>query len=400
MDISILFPVTLTNLKFTFPHIFKVYVTLPLGIAFAFVCLCYVRNKIRREMEDLLQAIKNLADGDLDVRVNPQIEKRDDELGRLAIYIKSLAGKLRDITGNMAQIVDTLVSSSSLLEGNSTKLAKSGDTLAATAQEVSSSVEEMTANLKQTSENAQNTRKISESTFTQLQVISSSSKDAMESVQKIVNKINIINEIARQTNILALNAAIEAARAGESGEGFAVVAAEVRKLAEPSQKAAVEIDELSKMTLETTQNFVGKIQSIIPDIQATTTLINEISVVTRELESGAMQVTNAAMQLYNLSQENANSGQELNKIASTLYNNSMELEKSVGYFKQAVKSIPKSSSFLGKTPSGEMSKRSGLPINSKSQLGTKGPIPESTTSKSGGIDLDLWLTTDEDFVKF
>jgi methyl-accepting chemotaxis protein len=94
-------------------------------------------------------------------------------------------------------------------------------------------------------------------------------------MQEIAEKVSIIGEIARQTNILALNAAVEAARAGEHGKGFAVVAAEVRKLAERSQISAVEIDALTKNSVKATEYAGNLLSGIAPEIGKTARLVGQ-----------------------------------------------------------------------------------------------------------------------------
>ncbi len=116
-------------------------------------------------------------------------------------------------------------------------------------------------------------------------------------MQEIADKVSIIGEIARQTNILALNAAVEAARAGEHGKGFAVVAAEVRKLAERSQVSAVEIDNLTKTSVRATDEAGKLMAAIAPEIGKTAKLVQEIAAASIEQNSGADQVNNAIQQL-------------------------------------------------------------------------------------------------------
>ncbi len=139
---------------------------------------------------------------------------------------------------------------------------------ASATEEASSATEEMAANIKQNADNASETEKIA-----------------------------IVQEITHQTDLLALNAAIEAALAGELGKGFAIVAAEVRKLVERSQSAATEISTLSGQTVAASEEAGQKLAKLVPDIQRTADLVAEISAASREQNIGADQINTAIQQL-------------------------------------------------------------------------------------------------------
>src|ERR1017187_3311935 len=145
--------------------------------------------------------------------------------------------------------------------------------------ETISSMEEMVSNIKQNADNAQQNDKIATKSSKDAQDSGKCVLEAVSAMKEIASKISIIEEIARQTNLLALNAAIEAARAGEHGKGFAVVAAEVRKLAERSQKAAGEINHLSGTTVKVSEKAGEMLDKLVPDIQKTAELVQEITAV-------------------------------------------------------------------------------------------------------------------------
>jgi methyl-accepting chemotaxis protein len=407
---TILVVATITNLKYTYPTVIKAYVSIPLGIGFAFFCLYLVGQKIRKPLDGIISALEKVSKGDLKVEVDVSLETRNDELAKLTKGIRILVGKLGEIVENITNISGKIVESGIQLDSNSESLAKAGESLAATSEEVSGSIEEMNANIKQTSQNAQQTDKISQAATTGIRAVSKASSESMESVREIVGKIGIINEIARQTSILALNAAIEAARAGEHGKGFAVVAAEVRKLADRSQKAAAEIDVLSKNSLEVTENSVSKLVELIPEIEKTTSLVQEIAAAARELETGSDQVLRAITLLNQISQQNAGAGQGLSNTSRELNQNSTDLQEAIGYFNVENNRIKqKTLSRENKTvqyttkiqpTKSVLQKPRTQPVNVFKTQPAR-PIVKKTGAKTEGFNLNLEERIDDaDFIKF
>ncbi len=157
--------------------------------------------------------------------------------------------------------------------------------------------------------------------------------ETVAAMKEIAGKISIIEEIARQTNLLALNAAIEAARAGEHGKGFAVVASEVRKLAERSQKAAGEISELSGRSVAVAEKAGAMLQQIVPDIQKTAELVQEISAASGEQNSGAEQINKAILQLDQVIQQNASAAEEMASMAEELSGQAEQLQEAIAFFR-------------------------------------------------------------------
>jgi methyl-accepting chemotaxis protein len=191
----------------------------------------------------------------------------------------------------------------------------------------------MVSNIKQNADNAQQTDKIANKSAKDAQESGKSVLEAVAAMKEIANKISIIEEIARQTNLLALNAAIEAARAGEHGKGFAVVAAEVRKLAERSQKAAGEINQLSATTLKVSEKSGEMLDKLVPDIQRTAELVQEISAASKEQDTGAEQINKALQQLEQVIQQNASAAEEMASTTEELTGQSDQLVSALSFFK-------------------------------------------------------------------
>jgi methyl-accepting chemotaxis protein len=152
-------------------------------------------------------------------------------------------------------------------------------------------------------------------------------------MRTIAEKIGIVQEIARQTDLLALNAAVEAARAGEHGKGFAVVASEVRKLAERSQSAAAEISSMSSDTVKAARDAGEMLGRLVPDIRKTAELVSEISAACREQDIGASQINEAIQQLDKVTQQNAGASEEMSATSEELAAQAEELQASIAFFK-------------------------------------------------------------------
>jgi len=212
-----------------------------------------------------------------------------DEIGNLAEALNDMVDRLRDVVQNVKSASENVASGSEEMSSSSEELSQGATEQASNIEEVSSSMEQMAANIQQNTDNAQETEKIASKAAQDAQDGGKAVTDTVQAMKDIADKISIIEEIARQTNLLALNAAIEAARAGDAGKGFAVVAAEVRKLAERSGQAANEISELSTSSVQVAEQAGDMLQKMVPDIQKTAELVQEIAAASREQNSGAEQ---------------------------------------------------------------------------------------------------------------
>ena len=271
-----------------------------------------------------------LSKGDLTVEI---VSESKDETGQLLDAMKRMVEKLRGIVADVQTAADNVASGSQELSASSEQMSQGATEQAAAAEEASSSMEQMAANIKQNADNAVQTEKIALKSAEDAEAGGKAVYETVTAMKQIAQKISIIEEIARQTDLLALNAAIEAARAGEHGKGFAVVASEVRKLAERSQTAAGEIGRLSGTSVEVAERAGEMLTRIVPDIQKTAELVQEISAASNEQNTGADQVNKAIQQLDQVIQQNASASEEMASTAEELSSQAEQLQDAIGFFK-------------------------------------------------------------------
>ncbi len=285
-------------------------------------------NSLINAMNEITEAADEMANGNLTVALrerSPQ-DKLMQALGAMVSGITRVVTDIRGIAGEVA-------SASQAISTTSIEVSKGASSQAASAEEASSSMEEMVSNIKQNSDSAQQTDKIANKSAADAQESGKSVVEAVAAMKEIATKVSIIEEIARQTNLLALNAAIEAARAGEHGKGFAVVAAEVRKLAERSQKAAAEINQLSGTTVKVSEKAGEMLDKLVPDIQRTAELVQEIAAASKEQDTGAEQINKALVQLEKVIQQNASASEEMASTTEELSSQSDQLVSALAFFR-------------------------------------------------------------------
>jgi methyl-accepting chemotaxis protein len=284
-------------------------------------------NTLIGAMNEVTEAAQQIASGNLTVT----IQERSAE-DKLMQALSSMVAGLTRTVSDIRTIAGEVSSASQGISTASVQVSNGASAQAASAEEASSSMEEMVSNIKQNADNAQQTDKIANKSAKDAQESGKSVAEAVAAMKEIASKISIIEEIARQTNLLALNAAIEAARAGEHGKGFAVVAAEVRKLAERSQKAAGEINQLSGTTVKVSEKAGEMLEKLVPDIQKTAELVQEISAACKEQDTGAEQINKALQQLEKVIQQNASASEEMASTTEELSGQSDQLVSALGFF--------------------------------------------------------------------
>jgi methyl-accepting chemotaxis protein len=281
-----------------------------------------------KSMRDVTGAAEKIAQGDLMVNVKPRSE-RDSLMKALADMVKRLSEVVVEVKGS----ADNVAAGSAALSESSQQLSQGATEQASSIEEVSSSMEQMSSNIKQNADNAGQTERIALKAASDAKEGGEAVAQTVEAMKQIASKISIIEEIARQTNLLALNAAIEAARAGEHGRGFAVVASEVRKLAERSQRAAGEITALSGTSVKVAERAGELLGKILPDVQKTAELVQEISAASREQDAGAAQINKAIQQLDQVIQQNASGSEETSSTSEELAGQAAQLQSAIAFFK-------------------------------------------------------------------
>ncbi|MEK6744347.1 MAG: methyl-accepting chemotaxis protein [Nitrospirota bacterium] len=273
---------------------------------------------------------KRLSEGDLNAEI--KVDSKD-EIGKLMSAMKVMTDKLRTVVVDVKTAADNVASGSEQLSAGAQQMSQGTTEQAASTEEASSSIEEMNATIKQNADNSMQTEKIALKSASDARESGQAVSLTVSAMKEIAQKISIIEEIARQTNLLALNAAIEAARAGEHGRGFAVVAAEVRKLAERSQTAAGEISQLSSSSVQIAEQAGQMLAKLVPDIQKTAELVQEITASSKEQSSGADQINGAIQQLNQVVQQNAGAAEEMASTAEELSSQADQLQATISFFR-------------------------------------------------------------------
>jgi methyl-accepting chemotaxis protein len=345
-------------------------------------------NVMTDNLRSTAEIANQIANGDLTVSPKPLSDK--DTLG---LALEQMVERLRGVVSDAAAAAENVSAGSQELSSSSEQVSQGATEQAASAEEASASMEEMAANIKQNADNAAQTEKIARQSAKDAEMSGDAVTRAVQAMRTIAEKIGIVQEIARQTDLLALNAAVEAARAGEHGKGFAVVASEVRKLAERSQSAAAEISSMSGDTVKAAQEAGDMLGRLVPDIRKTAELVSEISAACREQDVGASQINEAIQQLDKVTQQNAGASEQMSATSEELATQAEELQASIAFFK-----LDTASNRQSRTPAAKVTVRSPAPAAGR-KPSTRKPAANSVAGQQArvkGFALDLSMGGPDD----
>jgi len=305
----------------------------PVAVSVLIYAYYIIHKKIGIPLKEISEHIKTVSNGNLAININEQYFLYKNEIGVISESLLNMSNHLKRIVGDVKTASSMLAVVSGEMNMGAQQMSNISSEQAASFEEVSAAVEQILEKTRNNNANADNAEHVVALSVEKISANNISVQKAVSSLSDISDKINVINDIAFQTNILSLNAAIEAARAGNAGKGFSVVANEVGKLAERSKVSAMEIDKISKESSKIAEETSVISESIVPEIKNTAILIKEIVISGKEQEYGAEQINVTLGELNNSVQKLASSSEETAASAEELSGQAEQLKDLISFFK-------------------------------------------------------------------
>lgn len=291
-----------------------------------------LKFKIVKPLVQLQNVLNDFAAGRMYRAVNLNHGLKN-EIGLLYDDMEDMANKLSKITDSIRSQSVAIRDSSCELMASSEHIRESVSEQASAVGKISATIEQITSSISETTSIAAETQTSSKNISDDINNVAKASAQTLESIKTIIQKIKVINDIAKRTDFLAINAAVEAARAGDNGRGFSTVAAEIKQLAERTKNAAALIDEASNQTLSITTKSTKMIEQIAPKILNNSSKVTRIALACAEQRQGTEQINNAIQQLAHVADETNIEGDALAVKSETFVQYANELISAIRYFK-------------------------------------------------------------------
>jgi methyl-accepting chemotaxis protein len=344
-----------------------------------------IAQMIARPLAAATNLVGAVAGGDLR---NTVVVTSKDEVGQMLSSVNHMVENLRKTVASVAAAATNVAGGSEEMNSTSQELSQGATEQASAAEECTSSMEQMTSSVQQNADNATQTEKMAVKAAEDAASSGKAVTQTVHAMKEVAEKISIIEEIARKTDLLALNAAVEAARAGEHGKGFAVVASEVRKLAERSQVAAAEISRVTSEGVKTADSAGQLLARLVPDIQKTSELVREIAAASAEQSTGAAQVNKAMQQLDQVIQQNASASEEMAATAEELSAQAEIMQSAIAFFKLDDDERAKAAVSSARAHAPKRTKQA-VPKTAVAHAATPGLAQMRRAVSAGGASIDL-----------
>jgi len=319
--------------RITFVESWPPYFSFPTTTIIMAITIYLSQRLVREPLKIMMADLKKLADGDLNIHITDRFAGRNDEFETLANSVNIIALNMHRVLSNIKKNSDSLTAVSKELTNIINYMLENSSTQASSIEEISSTMEEIASNVEMNANNAKRTHETTLRTIEAIKDGNKSSEASIGAMKQVTDKIKVINEIAFQTNILALNAAVEASHAGEAGKGFAVVANEVKKLAERSNKAAQEIQSVTKNVYSISESAGQKLGHIIEESNETSELIREIANASIDQNTNIQQINDSIQVLNKMIQNNSSEAEKIHDKALFVSESAITLNEQISFFK-------------------------------------------------------------------